>query len=141
VVEQRGKLLLEVEPDGARSVLDVREAFKQPEQVVVVGKIGGVPNPWSKGRAAFVMIDPAMDHDSDNCHDPGCPHCALKREKKKLQATALVEFVQDGTVVPIEAQTLFRVKEGQTVVVRGQAKLNEASDTLVIEADGLHVRE
>jgi hypothetical protein len=140
IAEQRVKFLLDSEPEGGQPVLDVREAYKKPEQVVIVGKIGGVENPWSKGRAGFVMIDPAeADHNSENCDDPGCPHCARTREKKRLLATALVEFVENGEVVPIEAQKLFRLKEGQTVVVRGQAKIND--ENLVIEADGLYVRE
>jgi hypothetical protein len=146
VVEQRVKFLLDTEPDNEKVVLvqDVRErveASNESDQILVLGKIGGVENPWSKGRAGFVMIDPAVaaDHDTENCTDADCPHCKRARERKKLQATALVEFVADGKVVPIDARTLFRLKEGQTVVVRGRAKLND--DNLVIEADGLYVRE
>jgi hypothetical protein len=140
VLEQRAKFLLDTEPDGGRAVLDVREEYKKPDQVVIIGKIGGVQNPWSKGRAGFVMIDPdEADHDAENCSEPDCPHCARLKQKRLLKATALVEFVEDGQVVPIDARKLFRLKEGQLVVVRGQAKLND--DNLVIEANGLYVRE
>ncbi len=143
VVEQRVKFLLDTEPDNVSLVQDVREQVEtgpDSDQVVILGKIGGVENPWSKGRAGFVMIDPAAaDHDSENCHDDNCEHCRRARERKKFQATALVEFVENGKVVPIDARTLFRLKEGQTVVVRGRAKLND--DNLVIQADGLYVRE
>jgi hypothetical protein len=147
VLEQRAKFLLDTEPDGPLAVDVVRERVEKSssgdagggEQVVLVGKIGGVPEPWSKGRAGFVVIDPAADHDTENCADADCPHCARHRAREQLKATALVEFVEGGRVVPIDAKRLFRVKEGQVVVIRGKARLNE--DNLVIEADGLYVRE
>jgi hypothetical protein len=146
VLAQRVKFLLDTEPESETklAVLDVRESVegnKESDQVLIFGKIGGVEDPWTKGRAGFVMIDAAVaDHDSEDCHDTNCEHCKRAREQKKLQATALVEFVENGKVVPIDARTLFRVKEGQTVVVRGRAKLND-DDNLVIQADGLYVRE
>ncbi len=143
VVKQRAKFLLDTEPENGALVQTVRgqvENSTDSDHIVIVGKIGGVENPWSKGRAGFVMIDPAVaDHDTENCHDDNCEHCRRAREQKKLDATALVEFVENGKVVPIDARTLFRVKEGQTVVVRGRARLNDNS--LVIQADGLYVRE
>src|SRR5262245_41196416 len=68
VVQQRVKFLLEREPESVALVQDVRERVetsKEGDQVLILGKIGGVDNPWSKGRAGFVMIDPAVaDHDT-----------------------------------------------------------------------------
>ena len=61
VLEQRAKFLLDTEPEGGRPVLDVREELKKPDQVVIIGKFGGVANPWSKGRAGFVMANSAAD--------------------------------------------------------------------------------
>jgi len=141
VLEQRAKFLLDTEPEGVADVEQVREKVKnKSDEVALVGQIGGVDDPWSKGRAGFVVIDPTVaNHNSDECHDAECPHCQKKNEAKRLRAIALVEFVEDGQVVPIEAKKLFRVKEGQLVVVRGRAKLND--DQLVIEADGLYIRE
>src|SRR5262245_48925799 len=42
LLEQRAKFVLDAEPDGGQPVLDVREAYKKPDQVVIIGKIGGV---------------------------------------------------------------------------------------------------
>jgi hypothetical protein len=138
----RARLLLQTEPAGVMSVLDVQEDLRPDAEVVVIGRIGGLENPFTKNRASFVMVDPAvLAADEHVCDSPDCPHCAKIKQQKQLQATALVEFLDEqGQPVRVDAQRLFGLQTGQTVVVRGRAKLNELNN-LVITADGLFVRE
>jgi hypothetical protein len=179
---QRARLSLDEEPDGAAGVLDVREMLvgtddvpsqdSQPEStenpsepepdtaargapVVVVGRIGGVPNPWKQARpdypwsadqAEFVIADAAAaaeveEHGhahADADHD--CPFCAAAANS---DVVAVVRFHDEaGKVIPADARQLFNLQGEETVVVRGKAKiLGDAQDgILLVEADGLYVR-
>jgi hypothetical protein len=180
----RERLVLAEEPDGVLGVLDVREmlvgpadadpdggtaavnapaeslAAEQPvapEAVVVIGRIGGVPNPWkqgspdypwSPGKAEFVIADPAAaaeveDHDHGHAHDDPdheCPFCATAANS---DVVALVRFKdEDGGILRIDARELFDLRGEETVVVRGKPQmLGDAKDgVVVVEADGLYVR-
>lgn len=53
----KAKLLLASEPAGARSVIDVKKEAKDGGEVVVVGRIGGSKEPFTQGRASFLLAD------------------------------------------------------------------------------------
>lgn len=178
----RERLVLEEEPDGAVGVVDVREMLlgsedadaegesepadasaevataeqpAAPEAVVVVGRIGGVPNPWkqaqpdypwSAGQAQFVIADPAAAaevEDHGHAHDDpdhDCPFCAAAAH---TDLVAVVRFKdEDGGILRIDARELFDLRGEETVVIRGKPQmLGDAKDgVVVIEADGLYVR-
>jgi hypothetical protein len=135
----RARFLLAEEPADALGVLDVREAATTGE-VVVVGQVGGVPEPWSKGQAVFIIIDPAAGEDDGHlCSDPGCPFCANKKQAEN-EAIAVVQFVDDrGKVLPLDARELFGLEVQQTVVVRGRANVDELG-SLILSANGLYIR-
>ena len=58
--------LLDAEPAAAQSVVDVRallEEKKEPTDVVVVGRIGGLGQPtWDPEQAAFMIADLSLWH-------------------------------------------------------------------------------
>jgi hypothetical protein len=109
--------------------------------VLVVGRIGGSKNPWIEGRAAFSIVDRSLracsDIEGDNCPFPWDYCC----ETSKLPtSTALVKIVDDGgQVVAADARELLKVKELQTVVVRGKAQRDEAGNLTVL-ASGLYIK-
>lgn len=72
VVIDGSKYLLDSEPEGVKGVREVREAAKDQDDVVVVGRIGGSENPWVDGIAAFSIVDPVMKHCGE-LGDDGCP--------------------------------------------------------------------
>ena len=140
---QRQKFLLSDEPEDAVPVQEASQITQLPAQVVLVGRIGGVDNPWTVGQAAFVLADPTLlseqEEHSHAGHNPDdCPFCSKK--KNKMDGLALVEFSDErGQVLPIDAQHLFDLSSGQTVVVRGHAQRDEAGH-LVVAAQGIYVR-
>ena len=136
---QRARYVLSTEPQGAVGVLDIRETLEGESDVVVVGRIGGIADPWTRGLATFVIADPAAGLVADN-HDEecDCPFCVQATDE--TDSLALIQFVDDsGEVLSIDAQTLFRISSDQTVVVSGQARLDELGH-LVVSASGLYVR-
>ena len=146
LAETRDKFLLDQEPNGVQGVLDVQEEYVKPHDVVLVGQIGGVANPWSPGKAAFILADPiTLSEFSETgnehvCDDPSCKFCQRQKISKLKEGLAAVEFRSaDGRVVPIDARQLFSVSNRQMVVVRGKVEVNDLG-CLVVAADGLYVR-
>jgi hypothetical protein len=145
--------LLDAEPSGARSVIDLRAWLEEqtgPADVVLVGRVGGLTQPtWDTQRAAFLMSDLSLaspdtvataDHDPTPAHDAdNCPFCRAKK-KKELAGLALVQIVDSRGAIPaVDARQLLGLTEGATIVVQGQAELDKL-DVLVVRAGGIYVR-
>jgi hypothetical protein len=135
------KYVLADEPDGAVGVIAAREAAKNGEPIIVVGRIGGSTNPWVEGRAAFMLLDAsvvvvangAQSAAGEVCMDD-C--CAITR----AASTTLVKVVDDrGSVLPLDARKLFGIAANDMVVVQGKVSKDD-SGNFVILADGVHVR-
>jgi hypothetical protein len=137
------KFVLPEEPTDAKTVLEARAATKDGDEVTVVGRIGGDRDPWVTDRAAFSIVDtsltPCDERPGDTCKTPWDYCC----EPDIAKAMATVKFVDDdGKTLAIDARQLLLVanlKELQTVVVKGQAKRDEAGNLTVL-ASGLFVR-
>jgi len=134
---QQENYLLSAEPAGARSVTDVRMDAPDKAQVVVVGRIAGGKEPLVAGRAAFTIVDLALEP----CEDESpWVYCCTPPEDL-AQAMVLVKFVDgDGKTLTQDARTLLGVKEWTTVVVHGHVQRDEAGQLRAIVADGLFVR-
>lgn len=121
-------------------------------EVVVVGQIGGMPNvwpdkhpdfPWYAGQASFFLVDSkvASQFAAHTKQHGGNHNCAFCRSlaAKNAHAIAVVNLVDDkGAVIRTDVRQMLDVKEGQTVVVQGTAKLLGGS-LLVIDADKIQV--
>lgn len=136
---QRSQYLLADEPAGAETVLDIRERLsgQSAGDVVIVGLIGGIEDPWAVDEAAFVIADPfIMAEGHHECE--GCAFCT--QNKNTSEALALVQFLgSNGQPLPIDSRKLFQLVEKQTVVVRGKATVSPAG-LMIVSADGLYIR-
>jgi len=184
VTAYRTSFTLAEEPDGVQTVGDVRSTLLgEPEEdhnhdgddhdedheghedhahatesmnVVMVGHIGGLANPWAKTvpefpfaktQAIFYLADPLAiaenaEHAHEHSHAPGeeCAFCAAHAENQ-ADMLAVVQFVdKNGKVLPVDVRQLFEVKEKDIVVVSGKARVT-AGGILAVEAKGLYVRE
>jgi hypothetical protein len=135
----RAQFLLAEEPADPVGLMELRESSASGD-VVVVGRIGGVSEPWTKGQALFVISDPSADGCDGHDHvcSEGCPFCSRKQAEN--ESIAVVQFVDpQGRVLPLDARELFGLELEQTVVVRGKAHVDELG-SLVLSADGLYIR-
>ena len=122
-------------------------------EVVVMGQIGGLTNPWAetqpdypfaKKEAKFFLADAGEvveAQESGHVHAPGeeCPFCAA-HAKDNVELIAVVQFVDEkGKILPMDVRELFDLKEKDTVVVRGKAQVIPGG-LLVVEASGIYVR-
>lgn len=143
VAAARGRLVLAEEPAGALSLTAAKEKLSpEPRPIVVVGRIGGRGmEPFVKGKASFSLVEMPDGHASKPGHKADdCPFCKKRAASAPIAA---VQFVgEDGAELPIDARTLFGVKEGQDVVVRGSGRFDPKLGIPVIQltADGIHVR-
>lgn len=143
--ELAAQYLLGQEPADAQSVLDLEEASSAPGDVTLVGRIGGVPDPWTKGQAAFVIADPALaagdEHGHGHACGDDCPYCKQKHAgQPATSGLALIQVVDaEGRVLPVDARELFQLELDQTVVVQGRAARN-AEGHLIVAARGIYVR-
>lgn len=120
-------------PKEAAEVIAMREAAKDEQPVVVVGRIGGRTNPWIKGAAAFSIVDrsltPCNEIEGDTCPTPWDYCCEATLPK----ATVFVTIVDgDGKIVKQDARELLGVKELDTVFIEGTAKRDKAGNVTVV---------
>jgi hypothetical protein len=98
--------------------------------------------PFVKNQAMFFLADPeavAEMEEHAHHHAPGevCAFCAAHT------ADALVAVVQfkgpNGKPLPVDARELFDLKEKETVVIRGKARVAPGG-MLTVDATGLYAR-
>jgi L-lactate utilization protein LutC len=121
--------------------------------VVLVGSVGGVPNPsdqstpdfpFAKGQAIFFLVDPefaaeAEEHAHTHAEGEECAFCAA-HAADSAHAIAVVQFADEkGKPLAVDARDLFDLKEKETVVVKGKAKA-AANGMITVDATGLYVR-
>lgn len=137
---ERARLLMSAEPNGAVSVMDLRESISGTTQdVVIVGRVGGSKPVFSAQHASFFLVDPAAlpaHQHAEGCGD-NCPFCSKGADDN---AVAMIHCVDNrGEAVPVAADRLLGMSEGQTAVVHGRAHLDE-SGNLIVLADGVYIR-
>jgi hypothetical protein len=161
IAKQQARLQLREQPARPQQVLSVQkqlvsarrqQATSPSVEVTLVGQIGGMPNvwpqehknfPWYDGQASFFLVDSKVAaqfaaHAKKHGGSHNCAFCQSLAEKN-AHAIAVVNFVDEqGQILPIDARQLLDVKERQTVVVRGKAKLL-GGRMLVVDADGIYV--
>lgn len=124
-----------------------------PIDVVMVGTVGGLANPWegtqpdypfAKGQASFFLADPGAIAEleaSGHVHAPGeeCVFCAAHAADASAML-AMVQFLdKNGKVLRIGIPQMFDVKERDTVVIRGTARI-VAGGMMIVDATGIYVR-
>ena len=140
-----GTLLLVEEPAGAVTLTAAKAKLTPtPQPIVVAGRIGGRgTEPFGKNEATFSMLEiPADDHAAKPGHKPDdCPFCKKRNANSPIAAVSFVGA--DGKVIPVDAQKLFGVADGQDVVVRGTGFFDPKLGIPVIQitGDGLYVRK
>ncbi len=130
--------ILTSEPTGAIPVGDARKQVKSEDEVTVFGLIGGSPDPFVDGIAAFTIVDSKVPYCAadENCPTPWDYCCQQDAVKENI---ATVQIVDDsGKPVMADARKLLHVKELTTITVQGKAK-RDAQGNLVVHATKLFV--
>lgn len=157
VAAAQKQFVLAAEPADPQTVLDLREqegGFSEGD-VVLVGQVGGMPNPWQdeeanfpwrEGQASFFIVDPSTVAEfSGHSHAAGddhadCVFCQSKAAKSVDSIAGVSFFGADGQPLAVDARKLFDVKENDIVVIKGHAQ-KLSGDLIVVTATGIYVRK
>jgi hypothetical protein len=156
----RAQFLSPDEPASPSTVAEVRATLEKNADasaatpVVLVGQVGGVPNPfeetqpdfpWNKSEATFYLVDQDVAsklkaHLAEQGPDhQDCPFCA-RAIRKSVDSMAAVSLRDEtGRPIRIPANDLLELDEEKVVVVQGNASLL-AGNMLVIDAERIHVK-
>jgi hypothetical protein len=106
--------------------------------LVLVGRVGGAKPVFNAKHASFFLVDPAAvaAHGDHECGE-NCPYCSKGADEN---AVAMIHCVDArGEAVPVAADRLLGLAEGQTAVIQGRARLDDGGN-LVVMAEGVYIR-
>ncbi|MDA7978532.1 MAG: hypothetical protein MPJ50_07155 [Pirellulales bacterium] len=129
---------LAAEPENPINIHDAFKADNDGEEITLVGRIGGSPDPWVEGRASFTLTDMSKlpCADDHNCPTPWDYCCSGDLS----EFMASVKISDEGKTVNADARTAFGLKELETVVVEGTVQRDEGGNLRVL-ANGIYVRK
>jgi hypothetical protein len=138
---ERSKYLLSNEPDGAIGVIAARAAAHDGDPIVVVGRIGGIANPWIDGRAAFMLLDASIKLVPEGTESKAgamCTgDCCASERARNMTLVKLVD--ENGRLLTVDARQLLGVNANDLVVIRGKTNKDD-SGNLIVLANGVFIR-
>jgi hypothetical protein len=128
-------------PADAPSVSDIREDAKPGTEVVMTGYIGGRMEPFTEGRALFLMADSVMAPAClpENCDTPW-DACCIPNDVIAANSASVQVVDEKGKILPLDLNGQNGLKPGSVVTVSG--KIREANDAiLIVDATGIAVNK
>jgi hypothetical protein len=127
------------EPANAVPVGKARESVMDDQPVTLIGTIGGSPEPFVAGLAAFTIVDPKVPYcpPEEGCPTPWDYCCTQDQVKDNIATVKIVD--KSGNPVESDARQLLGAKELSTVVVQGTAQ-RDAEGNLTVAATKVFVQ-
>lgn len=131
---------VETAPTDAKGIVDVKNAAKAGDQVVMQGRIAGREDPFTAGQASFLMTDMALAVCEDGCETPW-DHCC--DDAKEIAAhAATVQLVDDkGVVIKAPANGVHGLAPNAELVVVGTVKSLDDAGNMVVDAKQVYVKK
>ncbi len=117
-----------VEPVDPFSVGAARQSAEHDQAISIEGRIGGTPQPFVNGLAAFTMVDFSIpDCCGAECTTPECSPAEL------AQNIVTVKFVdQNKKTLTVDARELLNLKEKDAVVIDGLVQRDQHGNFTVL---------
>jgi hypothetical protein len=130
-------LFVKALPENPVDVGEARKTAQQGQQIVIKGRIGGVPNPFADKYAIFVLSDLTLLACVDECSTPW-DYCCTPREK--ILANVATVQVVDGKGKPLNVSVkgVNGLNPLSEVVVRGLVAKQDGK-TLIVNAQNIFV--
>lgn len=127
--------------EKAKAITEARSSAKPGDSITLSGKIMGSVEPFVKGRAAFILADPAVltacnEHPDDHCSTPWDNCCDSKEDKKR--ATATIQIVDaDGRVLKESVEGVGGLEKLAAITVTGQVAESSSPEMLIVNATAI----
>lgn len=122
-------------PADAKPIAAVRSDAKAGDTVAFTGYIGGRPEPFTEGRAIFLVADPvAAPPCSDGCKTPWDACCTPSEDIIANSATVQVVDVQ-GVALKIGLDGQGGLKSGARVAIAGKVRESAAGGVFIVDAN------
>jgi hypothetical protein len=130
-------LFVKALPDNPVDVGEARKTAQQGQQIVLRGRIGGMPNPFADKYAIFVLSDLRLLMCVEKCATPW-DYCCTPREK--ILANVATVQVVDGKGKPLNVSIkgVNGLNPLSEVVVRGLVAKQDGK-TLIVNAQNILV--
>lgn len=140
--DRLAKYFAETRPDGARGVAEIKADAEGPDEVVVVGRIGGRVQPFLEGAAVFLLADLGMKHCGE-IHGDTCPqpwdYCCEPKDSL-MKNTATIQLVDDsGRPLKVDVKEKHGLEPLRILTIKGKVAQREAGGALVINAEKIYV--
>jgi len=137
-------LVLEAEPEAARSISLLRSSAKPGDQVTFSGDILGSADVFMDGRAVMIMGDPAKLTacnliPGDECETPWDVCCD---DPEVVTASIVTVQALDGSGTPVKEgfKGLAGIAELSTLVVTGEVAEGSSEKNMLVNASGIFVK-
>jgi hypothetical protein len=125
------------EISGSQSVIEVKSSAKAGEQVVIRGRIGGVPDSVREGQASFTLVSPELGYEAGK--EEAWLYPGVGAETVAAHACTVQFADANGKPLAVELRGRHGLKPGAEVVVKGKVARNESGE-LVVSATQYHVK-
>jgi hypothetical protein len=138
-------LFVEAAPEGAINVDEAKESAKEGDEIAVRGRIGGVLEPFTKGRAAMTLADmdnivSCADMEEDHCPTPWDYCCESPEEL--IANTLTVQVVgDDGRPLKSALDGAHGIEPLSVVVVKGKVGPRPGPGVLILNASAIYVEK
>jgi hypothetical protein len=134
-------------PPGAapQAIHKVRESATPGETITISGRVMGNLRPFTEGRAAFILGDPALltacnDIPGDNCETPWDTCCDSPEDKKR--GTATIQVVDaNGRVLRENIEGVGGIEKLAVLTITGTVADSSSAEALVINASAISVAD
>lgn len=126
-------------PADAKGIVELKKDAKAGDSVVMHGRIAGREDPFTAGRASFMMTDMTLPICEDGCKTPW-DHCC-EDAKEIASNAATVQLVDEkGEVVKAPANGVHGLKPNAEVIVVGKVKSKDDAGNMVVDVTKVFVK-
>ncbi|GEM_PF-2403356 len=133
-----GDLFLKHPPPNAVEVRAARETVEQGAAIVLRGRIGGVPTPFARDRALFLLADRKLKLCTEGCRTPWDYCCEAKQTILSNLATIQISD-GNGRPLKIDIQGVNGLTPAAEVIVSGTV-IQRTRNVFVVDARNIYVK-
>lgn len=137
-------LTLASEPEGSRSVSEVRSGASEGDTVVVRGVVGGREEPIAENRAILTLLDESvqtcdqMEMSGDGCQTPW-DACCVPQETIAAKSATVQVVDAEGRPLKASLASIANLAPLSRIVVVGKYHPTADGQAATIEAQGIYV--